>query len=391
MAMFLQKSSHGVRVLLIAVLTLLSGSSLFTQDEPKTAPTFGSTTDIVNVFATVRDKRGAYVTKLSKDDFTVKEDGRKQEIENFQREVDLPLTIGMVIDCSPSMAGVAEQLKIASKAFFNKMIRPDKNDKVLIMKFRDIIRTGRTMSFDGQIELLQDLTSKPVEIDKAAGLIAWGGITGTNWDAEFQTMLSDSIIFATTKRMMQLDPESRRALIVLGDGYHVGNHLDLAIQTAQEANAQIYSIHIYDPTFGTTFNNNAWGSDTSGEPGMGGSNPKSAFSGKGWELPPGFKFAGQQEVTTYAGNLQMLSGRTGGNYYEYSGKNSLEQIYAEIEEELRSQYSLGYMPDSKNPGFRKIRVTVNKEGMIVHAREGYWPSKSSTSKSSTSKSSSKQK
>jgi VWFA-related protein len=366
MAMILQKTSYGARILLIAILIFINGSSLLTQDAPKKeqeAPkkveTFRISTsvDLVNVFASVRDKKGTYITNLTQDDFSIKEDGRKQPISNFVREVDLPLTIGMIVDFSPSMAGVAAQLQIASKAFFTKMIRPG-TDEVLIMKFRDVQRgSGMSMSYDGSIELLQDLTSDMAVIEKAAGLIAWDGIGGNQWDAQFQTMLADSIIFATRRFMMK---EGRKALIVLGDGFHAGNHMDQAIQFAQEADTQIYSIHIYDPNFGAS---------SSGGSGAGFSRWGNFGGGMG-----GSAMASQND-TVYATNLQTFSGKTGGNYFEYSGKKSLDNIYKEIEEELRSQYSIGYAPpaENRNPGCRKLEVKVQKDGLTVHARERYCP------------------
>jgi Ca-activated chloride channel homolog len=371
MAMFLKKTSHSIRILLIVVLILLNGSILFTQDASQKPFTISKGVDLVNVFATVRDKKGTYITKLGQEDFTLKEDGRAQPISNFTREVDLPLTIGMIVDASPSMQGVATQLQIASLAFFKKMIRPEQ-DGIFIMKFRDVQRGGRSMTFDGSIELVQDLTTDPVKIEKAAKLIAWDGIAGSNWDAEFQTMLADSVIFATTKKLAGLPP-GRRALIVLGDGYHTGNHAELAIQCAQESDTQIYTVHIYDPNFGASSSGGGGGFG-----GMGG-----GFGGFGGGF--GGMGGGMQAAndTVYATNLQILASKTGGSYYEYNGKKSLDNIYAEIEEELRGYYSLGYAPaESKNPGCRKLEVKV-KEGLTVHAREKYCPPGSSGGKSTS--------
>jgi VWFA-related protein len=377
MATMLRKTSRGVKIMLIAILIFINCDILRTQDASQKAQSITVTTNIVNVFASVRDKKGTYITNLTQDDFAIKEDGRKQTISNFVREVDLPLTIGMIVDFSPSMQGVAAQLQLASKAFFKKVIRPGKNggpgdDGVLIMKFRDVQSgAGRAMTFDGSIELVQDLTTDPTKIEKAAGLIAWDGIAGSNWDAQFQTMLADSIIFST-QRLAQL-PEGRKALIVLGDGYHVGNHSDLAIQMAQEADTQIYTIHISDPGFGAS---TGGGGGMGGMGGMGGFGGTGGFGGMGGMGGMGGGIQAPSD-TVYATNLQILSGRTGGTYFEYSGKKSLDIIYGEIEEELRSQYSLGYTPlNSKNNKFRKIDVKVLKDGLTAHAREGYYPAKS---------------
>jgi len=93
-----------------------------------------------------------------------------------------------------------------------------------------------------------------------------------------------------------------------------------------------------------------------------------------------FQIPGQQNWAVYGENLVALSGKTGGTSFEYSGQKGLEDIYGEIEEELRSYYSLGYYPlPSGNKGCRKIKVEV-KEGFSVHARESYCPAGTSAGK-----------
>jgi VWFA-related protein len=327
-------------IILAAVLMLINSIFVFPQDNPqKEQATFAVGVDIVNAFVTVRDRKGSFIKDLTQEDFTLKEDGRKQTITYFSREADLPLTIGLIVDNSPSMLAVMGQLQIASRAFLNKIMRPGK-DQLFIIKFRDI--QNSRMSFDGQIELLQGLTSSPPLMEKAVNLIGWEGVVGKATNAEFQTMLGDSIYLAANKILLPL--KGRKALIVLGDGFHIGYHTDMAIAAAQEADTLIYTIHLADPNYGNS------GGSTGGMFGSG--------------------------ADVYENNLEILSNKTGGTKFEYNGKQSLDQIYAQIEDELRSQYFLGYMPEkSSNNGFRKIKVNVQKDGMIVHAREGYYPRK----------------
>jgi VWFA-related protein len=333
------------RIFLMMALILLNGTSVFPQggsqkDDLQTGTsTFSVGVDVVNAFVTVRDKKGSFIKDLVQEDFTLKEDGRPQIISYFSRESDLPLTIGLIVDNSPSMISVMGQLQIASQAFLKKVIRPGK-DKVFIIKFRDI--QNSRMSFDGQIEMLLNLTTSSELIEKAVNLIGWEGAVGPASNAEFQTMLGDSIYLAADKILKPL--QGRKALIVLGDGFHIGYHMDMAVGAAQEADSLIYSIRIQDQNFGNSG-------------GMGGG-------------------MGGPSSDVYETNLEMLSNKTGGTYFEYKGKQSLDQIYAQIEDELRSQYLLGYAPEqSNNKGFRKIKVKVQKDGMIVHAREGYYPNK----------------
>ena len=74
--------------------------------------------------------------------------------------------------------------------------------------------------------------------------------------------------------------------------------------------------------------------------------------------------------------MEQLAKDTGGGFFEGSKKQSLDDIYRQIQEELRNQYSLGYTPDKNaGPGFRKIHVTAKKKDLIVQARDGYYASK----------------
>jgi VWFA-related protein len=334
------KISPARRIFLIAVWILAGGIFMLPQDDTQTGTsTFSVGVDVVNAFVTVRDRKGTFIKDLKQEDFTLKEDGRKQTISYFSRESDLPLTIGLVADTSPSMMAVMQHLQIASRAFLKKMIRSEK-DRVFAIKFRAV--QDNSMTYNGQIELVQGLTASLPLIEKAVNLLGWDGVGGNSFNAEFQTMLGDSIYMAADKILKNV--QGRKALIVMGDGYHIGYHMDMAVAAAQEADTLIYTIHIADQNFGNSS-------------GMGGG-----------------MFGPNQDV--YEANLDILSNKTGGTYFEYKGKQSLEQIYAQIEDELRSQYFLGYMPTkSENNGFRKIRVSVQKEGMIVHAREGYYPRK----------------
>jgi hypothetical protein len=369
MAIMLRKTSHAVKILLIAILILINCDSLLTQDASQKAQSGIAANDLVNIIASVRDKKGNYVKNLAQDDFAIKEDGRKQTISNFFREVDLPLTIGVILDFSAGTQGAANQLQLGGKAFFKKVIRPTKDggpgDGLFILKSRSVQRgAGRGMTSDGTIELVQDLTTDPAKIEKAVGLIAWDGLAGSTMDTQIQTMLADTIILSTQKLAQQ---QGRKALIIVGDGNHIGNRSDMAIQWAQQTDTQIFTIFISDPSSGVT----------TGGGGMGG------FGGGGFGRFG--SLGGGMPATSdavYSTNFQILSSKTGGAYFEYSGKKSLDKIYGDIEEELRSQYVLGYTPlESKNSRFRKIEVKVLKDGLTARACEGYYPERLLTNQS----------
>jgi VWFA-related protein len=206
--------------------------------------------------------------------------------------------------------------------------------------------------------VIQSLTSSSEKIDKAAALIGADGMSEKVISAQFQTMLADSIYMAVKNMPLQ----GRRALIVIGDGFHMANHEDLAIAAAQEADTLIYTIRIYDPTWG--------GAGSSG--GMLGS-IGGMLSGRGGMGGMGGPALGGFDPKESADDLRTLSRKTGGAYFECREDTNLLQIFAQIEEELRSIYSLGYTPaKSAKSGFRKIKVEVKKPGMVVNTREGYF-------------------
>jgi VWFA-related protein len=346
------KASLGGKFLLGAALALIfmGGFIVLPQTTRRgSIPTFSVDVDVVNVFVTVRDKKGSFIRDLTRDDFTLSENGKKQDVRYFSQETDLPLTIGLIVDTTPSESNMMDEEKAASRVFLNKMLRKGKDNAFLIQ-------------FNDEVELLQDLTSSPEKIEEAIGILEqhrmeFPGMTegkpalrrrpALGFGPNFLTILADSISLASDEMMKPL--QGRKALIILGDGYHVGDHLDAAIAAAQQADTLIYTIRIYDKGYG----GNAGG-----------------FGGMG---PFGFPGGGLNE-SEWKENLKTFSRRTGGAYFESGKKDKLEQIYSKIEEELRSQYSLGYTPDDKiSKGFRTIKVDVQKKGMVVRSRDGYYP------------------
>jgi VWFA-related protein len=355
---------------LLSAIFIIMSSLIVRPEETRHAAksTFSVDVEVVNVFVSVRDKNGAFIKDLTQDDFVLSEDGRKQSIRYFSRETDLPLTIGLIVDASPSESNMMEEEKTASRIFLNKMIRQDK-DNAFLMQFGD------------EVELLQDLTSSHKKLAASINLLAQrsAGMPGmptspmpngkpvlrrrseATYSSNFYTLLSDSIYLASEEI---LKPQlGRKALIILGDGYHVGERREIAIAAAQEADTLIYTIRIFDKEF--TRNSGGFGGGGFGGGGFGGG----GFGGGGF----GFPGSGLDE-SAWKKDLKTFSSKTGGTYFETGKKGVLEDIYGKIEEELRSQYSLGYTPDSKaKNGFRKIAIDVKKRGLTAHGREGYYP------------------
>jgi VWFA-related protein len=293
----------------------------------------------VNVLATVRDKHGQIVSNLSKDDFVLEEDGRPQTISYFVRETDLPLTLGLLVDTSLSQQRVIEQERAASQSFLSNMLRQDKDQAFVI-------------HFDREVELLQDLTSSVDKLARALRLLEISQPGQNNGGSRSGqgggTLLYDAVYLASNEEMKK--QQGRKALIVLTDGVDRGSKesLEAAIETAQAADTVVYSILFADD--------------------------------RPFQLPRGFGMGGgggrrypQQERPDGKKVLERMSKETGGRLFEVSSKQSIQQIFSSIEEELRNQYNLGYTPAADvGPGYHKILVTTKQKDLIVQARDAYY-------------------
>ena len=199
---------------------------------------------VVNVFATVRDKHGAIVPNLTKDDFTLEEDGRPQTIRYFTRETDLPLTLGLLVDTSMSQRRVLDQERSASSTFLDQVLRPNKDLAFVI-------------HFDREVELLQDLTSSRQKLLSALELLQTpqftrnvGSNSPTSSPGSYHrgggTLLYDAVYLASNEMMKK--QQGRKALVVLSDGVDTGSQETLAkaIEAAQRADTLVYSILFAD-------------------------------------------------------------------------------------------------------------------------------------------------
>jgi VWFA-related protein len=333
----------------LAAFLLFSGL-LCAQDN---VPTFKSKVDVVDVLTTVRDKDGHIVNNLTKDDFQLEEDGRPQTVKYFRKDTELPLTLGLLVDTSPSQRRLIGEERSASFAFLRRVLREDRDSAFVV-------------HFDWVIEVLQDLTSSKDQLNAALNDVAMtapdqrdidtdpGGWSRHRHYSGGGTNLYDAVYAASDQLMKQ--QRGRKALILLSDGVDTGSKLplDSAIQKALATDTMVYSILFSDP--------DAYGSHRIFiDPGWGGRG--------GWGIPIPIP---QQRPENGKKVLQQISKQTGGRFFEVSKKQSLAEIYQEIEEELRNQYSLGYTPDKRIPGYHTIKVTANDKNLTVVAREGYY-------------------
>jgi VWFA-related protein len=284
--------------------------------------TFTTGVRVVNVLATVRTKKGEIIRDLGKDDFEVAENARPQTIRYFSQQADLPLTIGLMIDTSMSQQKVLEAERDASIGFLDDVLRPEK-DQVFAIQFDTEVRTV-TMLTSSREKLGEGLTyvATPTRQQLEASRTNAG------------TLLYDAVETAAKDIMARVT--GRKALIVLTDGVDVGSTGSLleAVDACQRADTLIYTIYFTDSGF-------------------------YMFGGSG---------------VNGRGVLQRMAAETGGGFFEVTKKRSIDGIYRTIEEELRSQYNIGYVSDVpvNIPQFRRINVTTKQKGLVVQARDRYW-------------------
>lgn len=285
--------------------------------------------DIVNIAASVRDKHGALLPGLTKDDFQVFENGQLQTIKYFSRETNLPLTIGLLVDVSRSQENLIGIEQNAASNFLDAVLKP-KDEAFLI-------------SFGADSELLQDITSSKKALHRGLSDLkpnfGFSGVTaGPVPTATHQagTVLYDAIFLASSDRMA--NEVGRKAIVVITDGDDEGSRTTIkqAIEAAQKADTTIYSIYYVDNGF---------------------------YMRQGMILGGGGR--------RY---LEQMSSETGGHVFEVSRRRTLDQVFDELQEEMRTQYMIGYTPsDSRKDGsFRKLEVRTKIRDAKVEARKGYY-------------------
>lgn len=399
------KMSRKQKVLLLA----LGGAALFIairalELRAQDVPTISVNVKVVNVLATVRDKHGNIVSSLKKEDFRLEEDGRLQAIRYFSQETNLPLTLGLMVDTSLSQRNVLDEERRASYSFLDQMLRPDRDQAFVI-------------HFDEEVELLQDVTNskqkleaalRDIEIDHpqnarnsggnsgggypgggggypgAGGGYPGGGYPGGGYPGRRfprgggypgggggypsgggrypagggrgsakGTLLYDGVYLAADQMMR--NQTGRKALILLTDGVDQGSKysLETAVEEAQRTDTMVYGILFSDESAYQSVRRPDWGRG-------------------GGRMP--FPMPTQQGHADGKKVLKKMSEETGGRFFEVSNKEPIDQIYAQIQEELRKQYNLGFSSD-KPPSqseFRKLKVTTTNKDLQVQSRDGYY-------------------
>lgn len=280
--------------------------------------------DLVNVVFSVFDRRGRFVTNLERENFRVFEDNVEQRIEFFSRETNLPLRIALLLDTSNSMRPRMRFQQEAARDFLHNVVQRHR-DQVFLM------------TFDSEPAVVQDYTDDLNDLQEAIFRQRAGGATS----------LHDAL-YEAAERLLRAplpagdNPELRRIIVVISDGEDTivsGRSLPAAIEMAHKAEVAIYAIST----------NTEWTSISTG-------------GTTKYHKTPGDKV------------LETLAEETGGRVFFPYRVEDLAKSFLEIGDELRSQYSIAYVPADRTPDgrFRRVKIEVNRRGLNIRGRKGYF-------------------
>jgi VWFA-related protein len=307
-----------------------AGQGQQSGDSQQPTETLKVNVNVVQLFFNVKDKHGALIPNLTKDDFEVYEDGKPQTMKYFTAETNLPLTLGIMIDASGSQKNVLDMEKEVGGAFL-KQVLTDKDEAYVI-------------SFDISVDLLQDYTRDvhrlqaalnkvKISSDFSSGIPGMGGGPVPQQNSP-GTLLYDAVYLSAHDMLAK--EVGRKAMVLLTDGQDEGSRLKIkdAIEAAQKADAIIYVLLCAD---------------------------------RGGYFSNGMVYSGE-------GEMRKLTEQTGGRVINVGNKfDKLRDAFDQIAAELRSQYNIGYTPtNTKQDGtYRKLEIK-NKQNYKIQSRAGYY-------------------
>lgn len=302
-----------VYTLFVAALTTPNASAPAETPPPRT-PTFGATVDLIRLSLSVTDGRNRLVPGLSEGDFAVFEDGVRQDVSYFTRD-PVPLSVALLVDCSASMT---EKLPVAQEAAsrFVAALRPE-----------DL---GEVVQFNDRVTVLQDFTDSHAALDKA--------IRSTQ--ASGTTVLYTALYVSLKQLARQANPDAprRRAIVLLTDGEDTASVVgdEQVLELARQTDVGIYIISLRQ------------------------------------DRPPERRGQAFGEASHF---VATLARDTGGEVYVPTALSELNNVYGRVADELRSQYTLGYVSSNarRDGKWRRIvvRTPVREELQIRH-RVGYY-------------------
>ncbi len=300
----------------------------FPQAPTQQAPApIKSEVNLVNLFATVRDKKKHIVTDLKKEDFHVFENDQEQKIAFFSSENALPITLGLLIDTSRSEENRLPAEQEAATRFLNQVLR--KGDEAMVI------------SFGADIDLLSDFTDDRAQLNRAirsarinapnVSMVNAGPLPPESRTRGLVgTAFYDAIWLACGEKLST--EAGRKAIVIITDADDQGSKVKLeeALESAERTNTVVHILLVHDP-------------------------------GYGWRPDVAHKLADQ----------------TGGRVIEVSSMKHIEEAFDQISEELRQQYTLGYYPtnSARDGSLRKIKLETTDHDLKVLARKGYYAPK----------------
>jgi Ca-activated chloride channel homolog len=282
-------------------------------------------TQLVTVPFNITDKTNRYINDITKDDLEVLEDNKPQQIFSFERQTDLAITIAMLIDISGSEEYTLPMEKAAGARFFQKVLRPRKD-------------LGAVVTFEGEAELVQNLTSDPAKLQRALdevkialpnASVRVGGTPPINGGSRAGSTAIWDAVYSVSNDLLKREA-GRRVIILITDGEDTSSTLKIrdAIERTWRNEVIVYAIGIGDPAYGVN-----------------------------------------------SGVLKKITQETGGRAFFPRSEGDLDKAFAQIDEDLRSQYVLAYTPSNgaKDGSFRTIQVRVKeRKELTVRHRRGYF-------------------
>jgi VWFA-related protein len=310
-----------------ALVVWMMATPAMPQEPAQQAPVIKTEVNLVNLFATVRDKKKHIVTGLKKEDFRIFENEQEQKVAFFSSEKTLPITLGLLIDTSRSEENRLPAEQEAATRFLNQVLR--KGDEAMVI------------SFGADVDLLSDFTDDRAQLNRAirSARINAPTVTMTNpgplppesrTRGLVGTAFYDAIWVACGEKLAT--EAGRKAMVIITDADDQGSkvRVEEAIEAAERTNAVVHILLVHDP-------------------------------GYGWRPDVAHRIADQ----------------TGGRVIEVSSEKHLQEAFDQISEELRTEYTLGYYPTNatRDGTFRKIKVETTDHEMKVLARKGYYAPK----------------
>ena len=300
------------------LLVLIASATLSVAAAPQITVKVG--VELVNVLFTVTDRNGHFVSGLNRQDFLIEEDGKKQEIQFFSREDQMSLTLGLLVDTSPSVRPAFDQERAAANRFLAQVLRT-----------RDL---AMVIGFERSVTLVQDFTDNIRLLERSIDKLEIGpSIDGG-------TSLYDALYLAAKEKLKE--EAGRKAIILISDGDDTTSKVRLpeAVSAIHSSDAVVYSLAV----------------------------------GGRW---PGFGSYRRGSRSVGFGDHRMmkrLSEETGGSFFDIDNRNELTAAFARIGAELRNQYSIGYVSSNplKDGKYRRIKIIPRDSSYRIQARKGYY-------------------